>query len=107
MRGDVAEGRQLGGRGWVILTLPEVQTRPLSAWAQMVETLRKVAFLLEAAVPLLREFSHARLVMVGKETIHTGLGLSFVQEVAALHGGSFDIANVPDGVRAVLTLPED
>ena len=37
----------------------------------------------------------------------TGLGLSFVQEVALLHGGSFDIANVPGGVRAVLTLPTD
>lgn len=35
----------------------------------------------------------------------TGLGLSFVQEVAELHGGSFAISNTPDGVRAELTLP--
>ena len=41
MRGDVAEGRQLGGRGWMIPTLPEAQARPLSAWAQMVELLTR------------------------------------------------------------------
>ena len=41
----------------------------------------------------------------GSDRKSTGLGLSFVQEVALLHGGSFDIANVPGGVRAVLTLP--
>lgn len=35
----------------------------------------------------------------------TGLGLSFVQEVAALHGGSFRIQNVPGGVLAELRLP--
>jgi two-component system sensor histidine kinase CreC len=35
----------------------------------------------------------------------TGLGLNFVQEVAQLHGGSFQIANVPGGVQAKLTLP--
>jgi len=41
----------------------------------------------------------------GSDRKSTGLGLSFVQEVASLHGGAFDIANVPGGVRAVLTLP--
>lgn len=41
----------------------------------------------------------------GGDRKSTGLGLSFVQEVALLHGGSFDIANVSGGVRAVLTLP--
>ena len=35
----------------------------------------------------------------------TGLGLSFVHEVAQLHGGSFSIANVNGGVRAELVLP--
>lgn len=35
----------------------------------------------------------------------TGLGLSFVQEVATLHGGSFRIHNVPGGVLAELSLP--
>jgi two-component system, OmpR family, sensor histidine kinase CreC len=35
----------------------------------------------------------------------TGLGLSFVQEVASLHGGSFRIYNVSEGVLAELTLP--
>ncbi len=35
----------------------------------------------------------------------TGLGLSFVQEVAQLHGGSFRIGNVPGGVLAELVLP--
>jgi two-component system sensor histidine kinase CreC len=41
----------------------------------------------------------------GSDRKSTGLGLSFVQEVALLHGGSFTVANVPGGVRAVLTLP--
>lgn len=35
----------------------------------------------------------------------TGLGLSFVQEVAQLHGGELRIRNVPGGVRAELALP--
>lgn len=35
----------------------------------------------------------------------TGLGLSFVQEVAQLHGGRFRIANESGGVRAELLLP--
>ena len=35
----------------------------------------------------------------------TGLGLNFVQEVALLHGGRLDVANVERGVRAELTLP--
>ncbi|MBX3705254.1 MAG: two-component system sensor histidine kinase CreC [Pseudomonadales bacterium] len=37
----------------------------------------------------------------------TGLGLNFVKEVAALHGGRFAIDNVEDGVRARLWLPAD
>jgi two-component system, OmpR family, sensor histidine kinase CreC len=36
----------------------------------------------------------------------TGIGLSFVHEVAHLHGGSFRIENVPGGVRAELKLPK-
>lgn len=35
----------------------------------------------------------------------TGLGLNFAQEVAQLHGGRFQIENVPGGVRATLELP--
>jgi two-component system sensor histidine kinase CreC len=35
----------------------------------------------------------------------TGLGLNFVQEVAALHGGSLAVRNVSGGVEAMLTLP--
>jgi two-component system sensor histidine kinase CreC len=36
----------------------------------------------------------------------TGLGLNFVNEVAALHGGSAEIDNLPErGLRARLTLP--
>jgi two-component system, OmpR family, sensor histidine kinase CreC len=35
----------------------------------------------------------------------TGLGLNFVQEVAALHGGGLTVSNAADGVAAVLTLP--
>jgi two-component system sensor histidine kinase CreC len=36
----------------------------------------------------------------------TGLGLNFVSEVAALHGGAVDVNNLPErGLRARLTLP--
>ena len=36
----------------------------------------------------------------------TGLGLNFVNEVAALHGGAAAVSNLPDrGLRARLTLP--
>jgi len=35
----------------------------------------------------------------------TGLGLNFVEEVAALHGGSLQLVNVPGGVEARLSLP--
>jgi two-component system sensor histidine kinase CreC len=35
----------------------------------------------------------------------SGLGLNFVQEVAALHGGSLRVANVPGGVAVFLCLP--
>jgi len=36
----------------------------------------------------------------------TGLGLSFVREVAELHGGSIEVSNRPDGgVEARLLLP--
>ncbi len=35
----------------------------------------------------------------------TGLGLTFVQEVAALHRGRFQLENVENGVRATLWLP--
>ena len=36
----------------------------------------------------------------------TGLGLSFVREVAGLHGGTISLSNVPGGVEARLTLPK-
>jgi two-component system sensor histidine kinase CreC len=35
----------------------------------------------------------------------TGLGLPFVREVAALHGGSITVCNVPNGIDAQLSLP--
>jgi two-component system sensor histidine kinase CreC len=35
----------------------------------------------------------------------TGLGLSFVQEVAQLHGGRFTIGNADGGVQATIVLP--
>jgi two-component system sensor histidine kinase CreC len=35
----------------------------------------------------------------------SGLGLNFVQEVAALHGGSLRVTNVPGGVAVFLCLP--
>lgn len=36
----------------------------------------------------------------------TGLGLNFVSEIAALHGGSVDLTNLPDrGLRARIALP--
>lgn len=38
----------------------------------------------------------------------SGLGLSFVQEIMQLHGGSFELqAKLPNGCRAVLKFPED
>jgi two-component system sensor histidine kinase CreC len=41
----------------------------------------------------------------GTDRKSTGLGLSFVLEVAQLHGGAFRVANEPGGVRAELVLP--
>jgi two-component system, OmpR family, sensor histidine kinase CreC len=35
----------------------------------------------------------------------SGLGLNFVQEVASLHGGTLQVANVPGGVEVRLRLP--
>lgn len=35
----------------------------------------------------------------------TGLGLSFVREAAALHGGRAEVANCPGGTRAAIILP--
>jgi len=37
----------------------------------------------------------------------TGLGLSFVDQIARLHGGSIDIRNAPGGVRASLSIPHE
>lgn len=37
----------------------------------------------------------------------TGLGLNFVEEVMQLHGGSLEVANVEDGVRVRLWLPNE
>ena len=41
MSRDVAEGRQVGGRSWVIPTRPEAPTHPLAAWARTVELLTR------------------------------------------------------------------
>ncbi len=43
----------------------------------------------------------------GTKSKSTGLGLTFVKEVAALHGGSIELENRPEGgTRAVLKFPE-
>jgi hypothetical protein len=41
MSRDIAEGRQVGGRGWIIPTPPKTLARPLSVWAQAVELLAR------------------------------------------------------------------
>jgi len=63
--------------------------------------------------PGIPEFARARLFEkffslerpdTGKKS--TGLGLNFVKEVAALHGGTIDVSNLPQrGLRARLILP--
>jgi two-component system sensor histidine kinase CreC len=63
--------------------------------------------------PGIPEFAQARLFEkffslerpdTGKKS--TGLGLNFVKEVAALHGGSVEVTNLPErGLRARLVLP--
>jgi len=63
--------------------------------------------------PGIPEFARARLFEkffslerpdTGKKS--TGLGLNFVKEVAALHGGTIDVSNLPHrGLRARLILP--
>jgi hypothetical protein len=41
MNRDLAEGRQVGGRSWVIPTRTETPIRPLSPWARTVELLTR------------------------------------------------------------------
>jgi hypothetical protein len=41
MSRDVAEGRLVGGRSWMIPPPPETLARPLSVWAQTVELLTR------------------------------------------------------------------
>jgi two-component system sensor histidine kinase CreC len=63
--------------------------------------------------PGIPEFAHSRIFEkffslerpdTGKKS--TGLGLNFVKEAAALHGGSVDVKNLPErGLRARLVLP--
>jgi two-component system sensor histidine kinase CreC len=63
--------------------------------------------------PGIPEFARARVFEkffslerpdTGKKS--TGLGLNFVNEVAALHGGSVELNNLPErGLRARLILP--
>jgi two-component system sensor histidine kinase CreC len=63
--------------------------------------------------PGIPEFAQARLFEkffslerpdTGKKS--TGLGLNFVKEVAALHGGSVEVTNLPErGLRARLVFP--
>jgi two-component system sensor histidine kinase CreC len=46
------------------------------------------------------------LARPGTQRKSTGLGLPFVREVAALHGGEVELSNLPDGgVEARLSLP--
>lgn len=56
------------------------------------------------ALPRLTERFYS-LARPGTGRKSTGLGLNFVQEVAQLHGGRFQVGNVPGGVRAELVLP--
>jgi Signal transduction histidine kinase len=60
----------------------------------------------EFALPRLTErfYSLPRPISGRKST---GLGLNFVAEVAALHGGELSVENVDDGVRASLSLPQE
>ena len=73
----------------------------------------KIEFCIDDAGPGVPEFARPRVFEkffslerpdTGKKS--TGLGLNFVNEVAALHGGSVDVQNLPErGLRARLTLP--
>jgi two-component system sensor histidine kinase CreC len=58
------------------------------------------------ALPRLTERFYS-LARPGSGRKSTGLGLNLVQEVAQLHGGEFNIANEPGGVRASLAIPAD
>jgi two-component system sensor histidine kinase CreC len=63
--------------------------------------------------PGIPQFAQARLFEkffslerpdTGKKS--TGLGLNFVKEVAALHGGTIEVSNLPQrGLRARMILP--
>jgi two-component system, OmpR family, sensor histidine kinase CreC len=57
-----------------------------------------------AFVRLTERFFSLPRPLTGKKS--TGLGLSFVQEVADLHNASLQISNTPSGVSAVLNFPE-
>ena len=75
----------------------------------------KVEICVDDEGPGIPEFAQARVFEkffslerpdTGKKS--TGLGLNFVKEVAALHGGSVDVVNLPErGLRARLVLPAD
>lgn len=56
------------------------------------------------ALPRLTERFYS-LARPGSGRKSTGLGLNFVAEVAALHGGALAVGNVEGGVEASLTLP--
>lgn len=57
------------------------------------------------ALPRITERFYS-LARPGSGRKSTGLGLSFVQEVAQLHGGQLRMANESGGVRAELVLPQ-
>jgi two-component system sensor histidine kinase CreC len=73
----------------------------------------RVELRIEDEGPGIPEFAHPRVFEkffslerpdTGKKS--TGLGLNFAKEVAALHGGSVDVNNLPErGLRARLILP--
>ncbi|MBD9514484.1 two-component system sensor histidine kinase CreC [Pseudomonas sp. PDM22] len=59
----------------------------------------------EFALPRLTErFYSLPRPLSGRKS--TGLGLNFVAEVAALHGGELSVENIEGGVRASLSLPQ-
>jgi two-component system, OmpR family, sensor histidine kinase CreC len=74
---------------------------------------RGVAFSVEDSGPGIPDFAQARIFerfysLPRPQTREksTGLGLSFVREIAHLHGGSVEVGNRPEGgCRAVLVLP--
>lgn len=80
---------------------------------KMTTTGNRIALIVKDQGPGIPEFAVTRIFepfySLPRPATHkksTGLGLSFVREVAELHGGSIEVSNHPDGgVEACLLLP--